>query len=377
MRAIAAVWLALAVAARADEKVTIEKATIPWSELERLLRKEGAAPPPRLAPRAYAIPTLEVSGDVDEGRVELRLTVEVQVLADRWTLAPLLPPSLAVAHATVSGPDGKRGLLVRDGAGVAFVGEGAGRFVVELAAEGALDGGRRLLIAPPGLAGGRARLDLHGADSVGGRTAWRTRGGPAGALTVEAALGASGLELVLPKSEAAREPGTALDDLEAITVVSLGGAGVTRLGFGASGDEHGELQVTLPAGARLWKAYVGGTPLPLNAVQRHNSVQLPLQKPARVELAYTFEATPLGLRGRYHVELPRLPVPVRSARWELWLPDGLRYGAPQATLAPSSCGQGRARAKTPIVPVGTCLGFQRTVLPPGGAYIEGSYEQPL
>ena len=29
------------------EGVTIERATVPWNELERLLRKEGATPPPK------------------------------------------------------------------------------------------------------------------------------------------------------------------------------------------------------------------------------------------------------------------------------------------------------------------------------------------
>ncbi len=348
-----------------------------WAELERLLEREGAAPPPaRSPPRAYALPSMNVTGDLEDGRADLQITVEVQVLADRWTVAPLLPEWLAVRSADVTAPDGRRGLLVRERGGVAFVAEGAGHYEVAIEAEGAPPGGD-LLIAPPGLAGGRARLRVHGAERVAGRTAWRVSTASSGALEADAALGAAGLELKLDAPERTDEAGAALDDLEAVTVLSLGGTGVTRLTVNATADESGELIVQLPPGAHLWKAYVGGAALAPASVARKNEVHLPLKRAARVELAYTFDAPPIGIRGRYHVELPRLPVPVRDARWELWLPEGFAYGAAQAALAPASCGGGKARARTPITPQGRCFGYARAVLEPGRPYIEGIYDQPL
>ncbi len=371
-----------ATAAHADSRVTIERATVPWNELERLLRREGAAPPPRAAPRAFSVPSLEVSGEVDGGHAQLQITVDVEVLADHWTVAPLLPPSLAVAHATVTPPEGRRGLLVRDPGGVSLAADGAGRYHVELEVEGALDHGR-LQLSPNGLAGGRARLIVRGADTITGRTPWRSSPGPDGSLMAEAALGPFGLDLnvAVAPPYAHNEAGASVEELDAITVLSLGGSGVTRLLFSAVADESGLLELALPRSARLWRVYVSGAALSVASVTRGDTIRLPLKHPAKVELAFTFDAPPLGIRGRYHLELPRLPVPVRGARWEVWLPSGLRYGAPQAALSPTACSAttilAGARPRTPIAPVGTCIGLERSVLEPGRAYVEGSYDQPL
>jgi hypothetical protein len=363
----------------ANEGVTIERATVPWSELERLLRREGAPPPPRAAPRAYAVPSLEVTGEIDSPRAQLAITLDVEILADRWTLAPLLPARLSVARATVNSPEGRRGLLVRDPGGVSLAADGPGRYHIELEAEGTLDHGR-LAVAPPGLSGGRTRLIVRGADSIAGRTAFRTSPGPDGALVAEAALGPYGLDLQLAGAPpTASEAGTTVEDLEAITVLSLGGGGVTRLLFQA-GAEDGFLELALPPGARLWRVYAAGAALPVTSVAHGETIRLPLKKPSRIELAFTFEAPPLGIRGRYHLELPRLPVPVRGARWQVWLPSGLRYGAPQAAMSTARCDgapPGSARPRTPIAPVGSCFGFERPVLEPGRAYVEGTYDQPF
>jgi hypothetical protein len=364
--------------ARTNEGVTIERATVPWSELERLLRREGAPPPPRAAPRAYAVPSLEVTGEIDSARAQLEITVDVEVLADRWTIAPLLPARLSVARATVNAPDGRRGLLVRDPGGVSLAADGPGRYHVELEAEGTLDHGR-LTVAPPGLSGGRTRLTVRGADSIGGKTGFRTSAAPDGALLAEAALGPYGLDLQLGGAPPTRsEAGTTVEDLEAVTVLSLGGGGVTRLLFHAGADD-GALELALPPGARLWRVYVAGAALPAASVARGDGIRLPLKKASLVELAFTFDAPPLGIRGRYHLELPRLPVPVRGARWQVWLPGGLRYGAPQAALSPARCdgAPSSTRPRTPIAPVGSCFGFERPVLEPGRAYVEGVYDQPL
>ena len=160
-------------------------------------------------------------------------------------------------------------------------------------------------------------------------------------------------------------------------MLSLGGSGVTRLLFQAGADESGVLELSLPRGARLWRVYVGGAALPVASVTHGDAVRLSLKHASKIELAFTFDAPPMGIRGRYHLELPRLPVPVRGARWQLYLPSGLQYGAPQAAMSPASCGLSGIRPRTPITPVGTCLGFERPVLEPGRAYVEGKYDQPL
>jgi hypothetical protein len=353
-----------------------ESAALEWRQLEVLWKREGAPAPARQAPpRAYAVPSLEVTGEIDGGRAQLQITVDVEVLADRWTIVPLLPSSLAVASALVTPPDGRRGLLVRDST-LALAADGAGHYRLELSAEGALDHGR-LTIAPNGLAGGRAKIHVHAVEAVGGKTPWRSRATAEG-LLVEAALGPFGVDLRVEGAAPANEAGATLEDLDAITVFSLGGSGVTRMQFQASADDSGTIELTLPKGARPWRIYVAGAAVPVATVTRGDVVRLVLKHRSLIEFAFTFEAPPMGIRGRYHLELPRLPVPVRGAHWDVWLPSGLSYGAPQAAMSSASCNvTPPPRARTPITPVGTCVGLERPVLETGRAYIEGKYDQPL
>jgi hypothetical protein len=197
-------------------------------------------------------------------------------------------------------------------------------------------------------------------------------------VVAEAALGPFGLDLRVAESAPASEAGATLEDLDAITVFSLGGSGVTRMQLQATADESGFVELALPKGARPWRIYVAGSAVPVAAVIHGEAIRLPVKHRSLIEFAFTFEAPPMGIRGRYHLELPRLPVPVRGAHWDVWLPSGLSYGAPQAAMSSSSCNiTPPQHPRTPITPVGTCVGLQRPVLEPGRAYIEGKYDQPL
>ncbi len=374
---LAAAFGLLASSARAVPAVTIEKATVPWSELEQLMRRESAPPPRASPPSAYAI-RAEIDGLIEDGRVTLEVQAEVVVLEERqWVVAPLFPPSLAIASASVEAPEGQSGLLVRGGDGVAFAAQGRGLYRLRASAEGRLEpapGGARLALAPPRLSGGQARIRVRGAQRIAGRTAWKVERAPSGELLARAAMGEGGLELLALGAESRSEAGTVLEELRAVTVLSLGGSGVTRLTLRAAAEEGG-LDLVLPQGARLWRAYAGGEALKLTP-GRSGALRVPLRGPATVELAYTFDGAPLGIRGRFRVELPRLPAPVRDARWSVYLPEGLRYRETQAALAASTCAPEEV-ARTPLSAQGLCFGFARPVLEPGRAYVEGLFEQPL
>ena len=381
---IVAVAAVLAGSAQAQQ-VTIERATIPWSELERLMTREGGTPPRREAaagaPRGFAISAARLTGQVGQSSADLELHLEVEVLRDTWTVVPLFDSGTALSSAQVAGPDGKRGLLVRDPDAVSLVAEGMGRYRLDLRAQVSLEAtreGRRLAWAPAGLAGGRAELEVAGSPKVLGRTRWSIFREPSKTRLV-GALGAAGLDLLLsprPQEEAEAEAAVAdRPELEAVSVVSLGGRGVTRLVVLARPDSAGQFQLDLPRGAQLWKGYAAGKALPASS---GGDLRLALSGPTLVEVAYTFEAPPLGIRGRYRVELPRFPHPVRTARWELWMPDGLSYRETQSSLSPSSaCGRLSLRSRTPLETQGHCTGFTRPVLEPGRAYVEGTYEQPI
>jgi hypothetical protein len=380
MLALLMVGLALlAHPARAEKRITIEKATVPWSELERLLSREGqnVERPDPSAPRRYAISTAEVEGTIEGGRAELELQLEIDVLAPSWTVVPLLPAGLSVAHAELSGP--RKHLLARDGAGVALVVQGAGHYRVALRCEGKLGtrGGQTQLHLPlPGLTGGTAHLTLSEPAEVAGATPWRRELLPDGTQALSATLGEGGLELLLAGDDTtANQASGALEELSARTVLALGGSGVTRLSVLATPGGVGALDLELPAGARVWKIFVGGVPVEPTGLVRGNHLRVPLRRPSRVELAYTFAAPPLGIRGRYHLDLPRFSVPVRGASWQLFLPQGLTYSETQAALGvEGSCSESASRI--PLPGQGVCVAMRRPVLE-GPAYAEGSYEQAL
>ena len=365
-------------------KISVEKATIAWSELQRLVEADGdgrpIAPTPTPPPHAYAA-TAEIQGQVEGGGVTLSMELTVDVLDERWILVPVLPQQMSVASAQVQAPLGRRGLLVRERAGVLFAADGPGRYQVSLEAEGTLEHtprGRELTIPLQGLTGGHAQFLLGPGVTPGGRTAWRTSTSPGGLTEASSALGAGGLDLVVGDAEAPVEADGSLDNLAALTVLSLGGSGVTRLSFHATPSATGDLEVTLPRGARLWKAFVGERALDPARLGTGEHLKVALKGPSQVELAYTFGFKPFGLRGHYRVELPRLGVPVRDATWQLWLPAGLQYGETQAALgALPGCDVALPRARTLLQGQGECREFARPVLEPGAAYVEGAYAQPL
>lgn len=360
--------------------VTIERATIPWNELERLLKKEGAvAPKPGpQAPLAHSISNLELSGTVGRDRAQLKCLLEIEILGKNWVVVPLLPKNFAVSSAKVIAPEGRRGILVRDANGVSLVAKGEGNYQISAELEGAIENDR-VALAPPGLATGRARIIIPSKTArVAGRTRWRTSS-ENDQVIAEAALGAEGMELIV---HAQREPdppadaGAALEELRAVTVVSLGGRGVTRISVLAKPGANKIFEAILPESARLFKAWADREGIAPDKAQRGTAVKIALERAARIELAYTFEATRLGVRGAWHVELPKLMVEAQGAAWDVWLPNGLDYQDTQSSMAVvSSCTLRQEPGLTKIDVAGRCFGFSRPVLEPGVPYAEGAYRQ--
>ena len=376
-------WLALlllgAGSASAEPTVVIEKATVPWAELERLLRSQRATVvrPRPSAPLSYALSGFVVSGRVEREVARLELKTELQLLGDQWIEAPLLPGAAAIASAEVQGLGPGAGVITRRDEVVAFVGRGPGTARIHLCFELALrpePGGLRLSIAPLGLSSGRASLELaEDFGEVGGATRWRPVAGRRS--SIEAVLGRDGLSLLLGAREVGGSVAESLEELEAVSSVTLGGSGVTRVRLRATPDARGGIELLLPEGSTAWRLFVGARAIPVAQVSDGRYVRVPLRGESPVELVYTFTGEGLGIRGRYRAELPKLRQPVRSAAWDLWLPTGLKYGATQASLgARAGCGQ--LRGKVEIEAQGECHGFAKPVLGAGAAYVEIDYDQP-
>ncbi|MBK6690453.1 MAG: hypothetical protein IPG45_38655 [Deltaproteobacteria bacterium] len=367
-------FLAVGRSAQADPKVVIERATVPWSELERLLRSEAVARPEPQAPLPYALGHLELSGQVSLSRAQLGLSVEVQLLHEGWVEVPLLPEEVALSRIESSGLPPERMVWSRRSGQVVLVARGPGKVQVDLQFEMPLRpgrGGSQLHLSPLGLTTGRARLEVGDrASSIGGATRWRRIGGG----RVEATLGADGIDLTFGDPEGPAPLANSLESLEAVTHLTLAGSGATRVRLRATPDERGVLSLRLPVGASAWRLWVGSKPVPVATVSDGPELLIPLPAERTVELVYTFVGDGLGIRGQLRLELPEFRAPIRGAGWDLWLPDGLRYSGVQAALGPADECHG-FRGKVPIEAQGSCRAFARPVLGLGVAYVELSYDQ--
>ncbi len=95
------------------------------------------------------------------------------------------------------------------------------------------------------------------------------------------------------------------------------------------------LDVTLPAGAVLWSAEVGGQPV--RPVDRNGSLSIPLGfaaagEPPVVEVVTVAEHTVPGGRSRLALALPQVAAAVLAHRWHLLLPEGGQYRVRAGTL---------------------------------------------
>jgi hypothetical protein len=95
-----------------------------------------------------------------------------------------------------------------------------------------------------------------------------------------------------------------------------------------NGLQH--LEIELPAGAKVWSAFVGGEAV--RPALSQGKLLLPLEAattdadaPVAVELTYVgSEKFPKG-RGLVNLASPQLGVPLKNARWDLYLPPDYDY----------------------------------------------------
>lgn len=147
------------------------------------------------------------------------------------------------------------------------------------------------------------------------------------------------------------------DSVNAISFYTQDGVGVTRVICEVRNAGLRHLELTLPAEARLWGAFVaeravkplagdgGRILLPLEVPQDGQARSFP------VEVVYATPGKRFERRGNMAVELPRLNVPVMHAMYSLYLPAGLRVYEAAGSLrrvksfsAPAAPADGRPTA---------------------------------
>ncbi|MGC3959802.1 MAG: type II secretion system protein [Verrucomicrobiota bacterium] len=122
------------------------------------------------------------------------------------------------------------------------------------------------------------------------------------------------------------------------TVVAEDGQMMTSLSVAVRNNGRQHLEVVLPPGARVWSAFVAGQAV--RPSLRDGKLLLPLENAGSDDAALAVELTYVSTnqnqfpRGKGAVSLvsPTLDVPLKNARWELFLPPDYQYDEFSGTM---------------------------------------------
>ncbi len=120
------------------------------------------------------------------------------------------------------------------------------------------------------------------------------------------------------------------------TVVADDGQMMTEMSLKIRNNGLQHLEVELPAQTRVWSAFVAGQPV--RPAQRGGRLLLPIDRsaqdvPIAIELTYVgLERFPKG-KGRVALASPRLDVPLKNARWDVYLPPDYDYSKFAGTMS--------------------------------------------
>jgi len=143
------------------------------------------------------------------------------------------------------------------------------------------------------------------------------------------------LSLAAKRFEEAQVLQALVDNVRLTTVVAEDGQMMTLMTLSIRNNARQHLEVELPAKAEVWSAFVAGRAV-RPTVRDDGKLLLPLERtgaddaPVSVELTYV---VPDRFRGRMSMKTPSLDVPLKNARWDLYLPADYRYSRFEGTMA--------------------------------------------
>ncbi|HEY2952551.1 MAG TPA: hypothetical protein VGK40_08215, partial [Verrucomicrobiae bacterium] len=120
-----------------------------------------------------------------------------------------------------------------------------------------------------------------------------------------------------------------VDSARLTTVVADDGQMMTEMTLGIRNNGKQHLEIELPPRTVVWSAFVGGQPVRLS--QNAGKLLLPLERSSGDETPVTVELTYIGqdkfpkTKGVVRLLSPKLDVPLKNARWELYLPPDYDY----------------------------------------------------
>jgi prepilin-type processing-associated H-X9-DG protein len=126
-----------------------------------------------------------------------------------------------------------------------------------------------------------------------------------------------------------------VDSVRLTTVVSEDGQIMTDMSLKVRNNGRQYLEVALPEGAQVWSAFVSGQPV--RPGRRDGKLLLPMERTegdatVPVELTYIGVASFPLRSGVVGMVSPSLDVPLKNARWDLYLPPDFQYGHFEGTM---------------------------------------------
>ncbi|MHB8519503.1 MAG: type II secretion system protein [Limisphaerales bacterium] len=120
-----------------------------------------------------------------------------------------------------------------------------------------------------------------------------------------------------------------VDSARFTTVVSDDGQMMTEASLSVRNNGRQHLEIELPKGATVWSAFVAGEPV--RPSKREGRLLLPLERTSASDAPIAVELTYVGVdkfprrNGNVALASPKFDVPLKNARWDLFLPPDFEY----------------------------------------------------
>ncbi|MBM3878200.1 MAG: hypothetical protein FJ387_00510 [Verrucomicrobia bacterium] len=127
-----------------------------------------------------------------------------------------------------------------------------------------------------------------------------------------------------------------IDQLRLRTVIADDGQHMTQLELRIRNNGRQQLALVLPAQAEVWSAFVDGRPV--RPARSGAALLLPLERaqsadsPIPVEMTYVGTVSFPRTSGTLELISPRLDLPLKDARWDVFLPPDFAYSDFQGTM---------------------------------------------
>jgi hypothetical protein len=120
-----------------------------------------------------------------------------------------------------------------------------------------------------------------------------------------------------------------IDNARLATVVADDGQMMTELSLSIRNNGRQHLEIELPERTTVWSAFVAGEPV--RPSKREGKLLLPLERDIASDAPITIELTFIGqdkfpkTRGAVSLASPKFDLPLKNARWDLYLPPDYDY----------------------------------------------------